>query len=174
MFKELNNLCIFFEAPTQEFSVREVAKLLKIVPATASKQLKLFEKEGILKYRKERILDLYSANLESDVYRDLKMYYNLTQLRNSGLIESLNKRYLKPTLILLGSFSKGLDTEESDIDLVIISEVTKEFPERKHYENVLRRTIHLFLVKDIKELKNTHLINSILNGVVVQGELRWI
>jgi len=73
MFKELNNLKVFFESPAREFNVRETARILKIAPATASKRLKEFAKKGILKERKERFLNLYKPNFESELYLDLKL-----------------------------------------------------------------------------------------------------
>ena len=173
MFKELNILKPFFEEPNREFNVREAARILKITPATASKKLKEFSKQSILKHRKERILELYKANLESYAYRDLKTYYTIRKLRNSNLIESLNEFYLKPAIILYGSSSKGMDTETSDIDLIIISENTKEFPKKKEYEKKLGKDIHIFAVKKLSELENKHLINNVLNGIVLEGELAW-
>ena len=174
MFNELNTLKLFFEDPVREYNVREVARLLKIAPATASKFLKTFEKKGILLGRKERMLLLYKANVESEVYRDLKIYYNLRILKDSGLIEELNKFYLKPTIILYGSFAKGYDVKESDIDLVVISEKNKKFTNLKKYEKKLLKDIQIFVVKSIKDLKNKHLMNNVLNGVVIQGRFEWI
>jgi len=174
MFKELNILKLFFEEPTREFNVREVARLLKISPATASKELKKLVKKRLLKERKERMLNLYKSDLESDTYRDLKIYYNLRKVRESDLIDSLNKFYLKPTIVMFGSCAYGLDTEMSDFDLLVISEKTKEFPEAKSYEKRLNRKLQLFIVKEIKDLKNEHLINNVLNGVKIQGKIKWI
>jgi len=174
MFKELNILKIFFEEPSREYNVREVARILKIAPATASKELKKLVKEGLLKDRKERNLNLYKANLESDVYKDTKLYYNIRKLKERGLIEAINKFYLKPTILLFGSGSYGNDTETSDLDLLIISERTKEFPEIKKFEEKLNRKLQIFIVKDIKDLKNKHLINNILNGIILQGQVKWI
>ncbi len=174
MFKELNTLRPFFERPSRELGVREFSRLARITPATASKRLKELEREGILKYRKERNLDLYSANPDSGAYRDLKTYYNIRKLRKSGLLDKLDNLYLKPTIILFGSAAKGLDTETSDLDLVVVSEVRKEFSGKEHYRKVLGRELHIFPVKDIKALKNRHLINSVMNGIVLQGELKWI
>jgi len=174
MFKELNNLRLFFEEPTREFNVREIARLRKISPATASKELTLLVKKNLLKERKERLLKLYKADLESDSYEDAKTFYNIRKAKDTGLIEALNKFYLKPTIILFGSCASGLDTETSDFDLLIISEKTKEFPETNKYEKKLKRKLQLFIVKDIKELKNKHLINNILNGMPVQGRIKWI
>ncbi len=173
MFKEINILRLFFEEPNREFNVREAARILKITPATASKKLKEFSKQSMVKHRKERMLDLYKANLESDSYTDLKVYYTIRRLRESSLIESLNEFYLKPTIILYGSCSKGIDTETSDIDMVVISENTKEFPKKEEYEKKLKKGIHIFVIKNLKELRNEHLISNALNGILLQGELLW-
>jgi len=170
MFKELNIMRLFFEDPNKEFNIREVARILKIAPATASSQLKKLAKEGFLKEKKERNLIIYKANLDDERYKDIKVYYNIRKIKESGLIEELNKFYLKPTIILFGSASFGLDTKDSDIDLVVISEKTKEFINKKQeYENIIKRRLQLFVIKNIKELKNEHLINNVLNGIVIQG-----
>ncbi len=174
MFKELNTLQIFLESPTREFNVREVARILHIAPATASSKLKSFVKKGLLKERKERILKLYKSNLESEVYRDTKKFYDIRKIKNSGIIEELNRFYIKPTIILFGSVSYGLEIEDSDIDILIISEKTKDFPKTKEFEKRLNRKLQLFIVKDIKELKNKHLINNVLNGTILQGGIKWI
>jgi DNA-binding transcriptional ArsR family regulator len=173
MFKELNILKIFFESPAKEFNVREAARALNIAPATASSQLKLFAKEGFLSERKERNLILYKANLDNPAYTEAKRYYNVLKIRESGIIEELDKFYIKPAIIMFGSASEGLDVENSDIDLVIISENTKHMNVEK-FEKKLNREIQLFAIKNIKDLQNPHLINNALNGTVIQGEIKWI
>lgn len=172
MFKELNSLRLFFKEPNREFGVREAARVLKQSPATASKELKRLAKHGILKERKDRVYKLYKANLESDAYKDLKTYYNIRKIKESGLLEALNRFYLHPTIVLFGSAAFGLDTETSDFDLLIISEKTK-IPNLKHFEEVLKRDLHILPVRKISEIKNKHLINNIVNGIVIAGKLRW-
>ncbi len=174
MFKKLNILRLFLEEPSREFNIREVARLLSISPATASKELKELVKLGLLKERRERIFNFYKANLESDLYRDIKVFFNIRKLKESNLINELNKFYLKPTIVLFGSSAFGLDTETSDFDLLIISEKTREFTDLKKFEKKLNRRIHLFVVKDIRDIKNEHLINNILNGITIQGKIKWI
>ncbi len=173
MFKELNILKMFFEEPNREFNVREVARILGISPATASKELKKMAKGSLLKERKERMLKLYRADLESELYRDLKTFYNIRKLKDSGLIEGLNKYYLKPSIVLFGSAAHGLDTETSDFDLLIVSERKKEFPSLKVFEKKVGRGLQLFVVKDIRELRNENLINNIANGTMLQGGIKW-
>ena len=119
-------------------------------------------------------MDLYRADFESYSYKDLKVYYTIRKLRESNLIESLKEFYLKPTIILFGSCSKGIDTETSDIDIAVISEKTSEFPGREEYGKKLKREIQLFAVKRLKELRNKHLISNVLNGIILEGELIWI
>ncbi|MBI4020236.1 MAG: nucleotidyltransferase domain-containing protein [Candidatus Aenigmarchaeota archaeon] len=173
MFNKLALLRLFLEQPSREFSVREASRAVRIAPATASKKLKEYTKKGILKERKERVLKLYKADVESCSYTDLKIYYNMRKIRESGLLEAINRFYLKPAVVLFGSASSGMDTETSDFDLVVISEKTAEFPGLKAFEKKINRRLQLFAVKDIREVKNEHLINNILNGIVLQGRIRW-
>lgn len=174
MFKEVNTLKPFLEEPNREFNVRELARLLKIAPATASKKLKEFAKNGLLKQREERMLLLYKADLDSESYTDLKVYYNIRKIKESGLIEALNKFYLKPSIVLFGSAATGLDTETSDIDLFIETEKKSNIEPLKTFEKKLNRTLQILTAPNIQKLKNPHLINNILNGITIQGTLKWI
>jgi predicted nucleotidyltransferase len=173
MFNKLNILKTFFNNPKKEFNIREIARLLKISPATASTQLKSLAKQGFLKQRNYKHLILCRADLESNKYKDLKTYHTITRLRESGLITALNEFYLKPTIILFGSASRGIDTEASDLDLLIISEKTQNLKEKEKYEHKLKREIQLFPVRKISDLRNKHLINNVLNGIVIQGSIEW-
>jgi len=174
MFKNINTLQLFFEEPAREFNVREVARLIKVAPATASKQLSSLAKSNILQEREERRFKLYKANLNSEHYKDLKIYYNIRKIRESGLLAALDNFYLRPAVVLFGAASHGLDTETSDFDLLVISEKTQEFAENKKFEKILGRPLQIFVFKNIKDIKNKHLLNNMLNGIVLQGEVKWI
>ena len=174
MFKELNILRVFFENSSREFGVREIARLLKISPATASKELKELSRKGILIGRKDRIFLMYKANLDAEHYKDLKLFYNIRKIKESGLVDALNRFYAKPAILLFGSASSGEDTEDSDFDLLIVSEKTKDFTEKQKFEKNLNRKLQIFVVKKISDLKNEHLVNNVLNGLVLQGRIKWI
>lgn len=174
MFKELNTLKIFFEEPNREFNVREAARILKISPANASNRMKSFAKMGLLIERKERTSNLYKVDLEQDTYRDLKTYYNLRKIKESGLMDALNKFYMKPTMVLFGSAATGLDTETSDFDILVISEKAAQIKDIERFEKKINRKLQIFAVKDVKDLKNPHLINNVLNGIILQGKIKWI
>ena len=173
MFKELNTLKPFLDEPERAFHIREIASILEISPATASKKLKNLQKEGILIHQKMAILDLFRANLSSEEYKDIKIYYNIKRLRDVGLIKGLNEHFLKPTIILFGSASFGNDTSSSDYDLCILSEVSEEF-DKSNYEEKLGRKIQLFLFNSFPKEEIVPLVNSILSGKTLQGEVKWI
>lgn len=174
MFKKLNTMDIFLEDPIKEVNVREFARIKKIAPATASKELEILYKENLLKKNIFKGLNLYSANTESEAYKDLKVYKTIRKLKESGLIDAINKHYLKPTIIFFGSASRGEDNKQSDIDLLIISERKSELSDKDKYEKKFKKEIQLIVVTDIKEIKNEHLINNILNGITIQGTVKWI
>lgn len=81
---------------------------------------------------------------------------------------------MHPTIILFGSKASGYDVETSDNDLVVITERTREFERLSEFEKRIGKTLQLFVVKNLKELMNEHLINNVLGGIVLQGEIRWM
>jgi predicted nucleotidyltransferase len=173
MFEKIELLRLFFTNPTKEYGVREVAKLLKIAPATASTKLRELNKQKLLSHRKERVYDLYKAAVQSPLYTNAKRYDTIERIHASGLFAAIEKQYNKPVLVLFGSAAHGLDTENSDIDLLILSENTAPFPEQKRYEKALGRPLQLFVKRSLKELGNEHLVTSVINGIVLAGELQW-
>ncbi len=174
MFKELNIMRLFFERPNHEYNVRDVARSLKISPATASTRLKRLARHGLLKERKERLSKLYRPDLESDLYIDLKRFFITRKIRESGLLDALNDFYMKPAVVIFGSAAYGMDTDNSDVDILVISENTKMMGNLEGFKRKIKREIHLLVVRDVRDLKNKHLINNVLNGTVLQGEIKWI
>jgi len=130
------------------------------------KMLREFEKNKIVSSKRERNLVLYKARLDSSIYLDLKRFYNIRLLRNSGLIEHLNDVFLYPVIILFGSFAKGDNDKQSDIDICIISKEKKEVNLKK-FENKIKHKIQIFNYIDINYIKNEHLKNNIFYGVVL-------
>tara|TARA_Y100000310_G_scaffold144893_3_gene144226 strand:- start:41766 stop:42359 length:594 start_codon:yes stop_codon:yes gene_type:complete len=174
MFKELNILQHFFKEPIRQFNVRELARILKQAPATVSKELKALAKKGILQQEKERRFHLYKANIDSEYYKDLKVYYTIRQIKETGLLEALNKFYWHPDITLFGSAARGMDTETSDIDLLLITDKTEYCHELKQFEKKLHREIQIFPVKHVKSIGNKHLVSNMMDGIPIQGQIEWI
>ena len=174
MFKEINNLRIFFEEPEREFHLREIARILKKNPVTVKKHLEKFIEKGVLNLKKERKFYFYSSNTENPSYKEIKRQYNRDKLINSNLIDFLKKEFNLPTIILFGSYEKGEDNKNSDVDICIITESRKEVDIKK-YEKIINRKIqlHIFKNEEFRKLriKNKNLFNSIINGYKIYGLL---
>jgi len=175
MDKKVSIQAPFFEHPSTTFHIREIAKRTKINHTTIRQYLQKLEQEGyLIKNTQSKPYETYLSNPSSSKFKNLKLYYNLEKIRLSNIIEKLEKEYDYPTIILFGSFSKALDDEQSDVDLCIISNITKEI-ELKSFEKIIRRTIsfHLYNKQKWNALKkqNPALINSICNGLVLSGQL---
>ena len=164
---------LFIENPEKEYHLRELARILKKSPATISKEVRLLISENFLIFKSERNHSLYKSNTESEGYRQDKIFFNLNNLRKSKLIEFLKKEYNYPeAIILFGSYRKGENNSNSDIDLAVISPIKNEI-NIKNFEKKLKHNIQLFVfskkdVSDLKE-KNKELLNNILNGIVIYG-----
>ena len=174
MFKELNSLNLFFEEPNREFHLRELSRLLKKNPVTIKNHLKEFKKLEAIKCVKSRGLEIYSANLENPYYKEFKRIYNRFKIIESGLLDFLKKEFSLPTIVIFGSYERGEDNKNSDIDIFILSEVKKEIP-LKDFEKRLNKPIQLHIKskKEFERMKkdNKELINSILNGSIISGFL---
>lgn len=163
----------FINEPEREFHIRELARINRKAPTTVSKYLFKYEKKGLLTVKKRFNHLLYRASFESPIFRQVKLFYNLKKLRESGLINYLTEEFNNPeAIVLFGSFRKAEDIPKSDIDLLIITSSKREGDLTK-YENILKHKIQLFLYSrndiDKIKIKNKELLNSFINGIVLEG-----
>lgn len=167
------NIMRYFLKDNKECHVRQLAKLEKKSPTTISKYLESYKKEGLLVSSRRFNHLFYKANMDNPAFRDMKIAYNIEQIRSSGLIEFLEKG-CPEAIILFGSMRKGDNAEKSDIDIAVI-EPEKEEPDVAPYEKKLNHGIQLIQLtpKDIESLKanNKEFLNSIANGIVLYGFL---
>ena len=173
MERKITILKPFFEDPNRKFSIRELSRILKINHTTVRQYLNKLVKEGFLSSKKEGLYSFYQLILSKKAL-NLKLYYNLEKIRNSNLIEDLEKAYDLPVIVLFGSYTLARDDTSSDIDICLISNVDKEFQTNK-YEKSLNRKISLHKFSkdswDKAKKSNPNLINNICNGIVLSGEL---
>lgn len=160
----------FFVNPTVKLRVRHIEKKLKLPIPSVIRYTKELEKEGILKKEAIANIFIYSADRVSRNYLVEKKVFNIKLIFESELIDYLIKEYSNPVVILFGSYSKGEDIENSDIDLYIETPKKHEFNLQK-FEKSLMRNIQIFNYKNINEVPNLHLANNIINGIVLNNFL---
>ena len=166
MNNKIKLLKIIFENPTTKFHLRELARLTKLMPNTIINiSNKLLKEKLIIKEKRKHIVEI-SANIENEDFIIQKKLFNLQQIYCSGIIKFLKQKYSPKLISVIGSFSKGEDIENSDIDLVLIT--TKEKREElTKFEKKLSRKIHLLLT-DYKKISKEFYTN-LINGVVLYG-----
>ena len=124
---------------------------------------------NLIKVKQDKDSRRWSIELNRDNHAvmQLKRVDNLRQVYESGLVDFLEKEFAGATIILFGSYSRGEDVINSDIDIAIIGR-----KERKinliSYEKILERQIHLSFYNSFKEV-HIHLRENIFNGIVLIG-----
>ena len=158
----------FFVNPTKKLRVREIERTLKLPLPSVIRYCKELEKEEILTTIKTGNVVFYTSDRTSEKYLLEKKLFNVKSLYESGLIEHLKIELSNPPIILFGSYTKGEDVEESDIDLYIETLSKKEIVLDK-FERFLKRKIQIFRHKNLKEISNPNLANNIINGILLNG-----
>ena len=172
MYKMRNNeekvLKELFNKPTYRFHIRELARVAKLNPNTIINLTNQLEKEGIMQKQKKKHLVEISLNFRNPRTIQRRKFFNLLQIQNSGLIEFLVKEYSPKSITLVGSYSRGEDSEQSDIDLVI-NTLVKEIADLTKFEKILGRKIHLLLLA--KKISD-EFFNNLINGIVLYGAIK--
>ena len=160
----------FFINPIIKMRVRQIERELKLSLPSVIRYCDELYNEGILKKEKISNVVLFSADRTSKHFLLEKKLYNIKNIYKSGLIDYLINELSNPIIIVFGSYSKGEDIENSDIDLYIETPSKREIKVEK-FEKNLKRNIQFFVHSDIKQINNPNLMNNILNGVILNGFL---
>lgn len=160
-------LKILFETPNKEYYLRELSRIIKISPNAVSTGLKELEKENLALMEKKVTLKI-RANQENQKFKQLKRINNLNNIYSSGIIDYLGEKFPLSTIILFGSYSKGEDTERSDIDFAILDTKEKAL-ELEKYEKSLNRRVNIEFI-NIRNITK-ELRNSIINGISLKGNI---
>ena len=168
MLEIINSLAPFFKDCYRRISVREYARLVKISPPTASKQLECYKRKGLLKKEVERQYFYYFADKDSWLFTELSRIYWRRRIENSGLLNFFEKEFFSPVVILFGSLAKAEAKADSDMDIAVFTS-TNKIVNLKEFEKKLKRSIQLFVFSSRDAVKNPELLNNLLNGCVIKG-----
>jgi len=170
---KLRVLRLFFEGPNERLHLREIARRAGLSATGAMKILSALEKEGLVKKERTALTVVYRGNYDNENFIALKRSLNLYSLYSSSLVSALVDFYKTPEcIVLFGSYAKGEDVKESDIDIAIITGI-KKYPPFEIYESSLKRKISLHLIKNTKN-EGKDFINSLANGIVLYGYMEVV
>lgn len=166
---------LIFNFPNKTFHIRMLEKDTGFSTTAIIDSIEELKKYEIVKIEETPLTTNVKANLESEAYRFYKLVFNLYRLKRYGFIDNLVETFGNPeAIVLFGSFAKGEDIEESDIDILVISS-------QKNNEN-LEDFVNLFK-KELNRKINIHTLpslakssnefkNAVANGIVLHGYLK--
>ncbi len=150
-------------------SLRGIARMIKKTPTAVSNALSTLKKVGMIKAEKSKNMNLLSIELNRDDPQALafKRVENLRMIYESGIVGYLKEHFQGSTMILFGSYSKGEDTVQSDIDIAIIGAKEKNLDLRV-FDKLFERKVSINFYKSFKDI-HKHLLDNILNGILLNG-----
>jgi predicted nucleotidyltransferase len=160
-------LSFLFEKASKSFNARTIAKNLKVSPPAIAKALPKLQKENLITIEKEAGRLSIELNRDNRKIIQLKRVHNLKTIYESNIIEFLEDKFPGSIIILFGSYSKGEDTLNSDIDIAIIEAKEKPLSLEK-FEEILDREIIIQFYPSLKEI-HKNLRSNILNGIILKG-----
>ena len=120
--KNLIKILQFLIENDTESSQTKIRNKIKIAKATLIKWLNYLEKNNFVKTRIEGVSKLYKLNKENIILKQFKILNTLIKICELNV---LKKKY-NIKVYLYGSASRGEDSKESDIDLLIIGDIKRQ------------------------------------------------
>jgi predicted nucleotidyltransferase len=140
--KELFRL--YFTNPDDEYSLRELERVLNIPVSMIRKELNRLEEDGIFLSRKKGNTIYYLLNKSYPLFDELKSIVSKTIGVQGLLKEILNRMKGIEFAFVYGSFAKHEETAKSDIDLFIVGKLDEArlLREINKLEGKLKRKIN--------------------------------
>jgi predicted nucleotidyltransferase len=164
----------FFAYPNREIMLNQLSLELGISKATASREVVRLAKENFLKKKVFGKTWIISCNQKHQYFQSLKVGYNLAMISDSGILEELHKKLPNSKVVVLfGSYRKGDDVEESDIDIAVeladdeLRIISLGIVSQLGYRKNVPVNLHVFSRGKI----DLNLFANIANGIVLEGFL---
>ena len=148
---------------------RQIANFLDVSPPAVMKSLPNLEKENLIKIKQDKETKRWEIGLNRDYHRvmQLKRAENLKLIYETGFADFLEQEFAGATIILFGSYSRGEDIINSDIDLAVIGRKDKQL-NLEEYEKKLERQININFYDSFKNI-HKHLKENLCNGIILIG-----
>jgi len=166
---------VLFKFPEKEFSLSDLARLAGVAKANIGSTLEEFQNAGLINIEKLSKIWRIKANQSNWLFVRSKIIYNLNFVYKIGLVEFLIEYFKNPkAIVLFGSFRKGEDLSNSDIDIAIESTEVKDYQiiglrEFSELEKIIGRRIQIHLFN--RENIDIGIFNNIANGILLWGFL---
>ena len=144
-----------FTHPEESFFVRQIALILKEDPTNVSREMAKLEELGILRSKRNGNLKHFQANQECPFFEELKGLVLKTTGVAGRIRASLDKLAGIEYAFIYGSYAKGEEKADSDVDLLIIGDVDMDRLDSNlgKLEKMLGREIN-YVLYNMEEFKS--------------------
>ena len=154
-------LKLFYNNQNTPTHLRLIARKTNMNESSISRQLNLLEKNKILKSLKDGNLKKFYVNYNKIPsifpFFDQEKLNSLPLLRQDAIKEYIKVLKRKPVLLIVfGSTAKNNFTEESDIDILEVSNAKEDEKAKKHVSAITAQNLQIFRINEgrfYKELK---------------------
>ena len=170
----LNILELFTRGFDKEYYIREVQRLLKISPRTAQLVLDDLEKKTVLEsytkgkirlYKLRRTVEARDYITFTEIYKRIK--FAEKSLKIKEIIDRLSSK-IEGMGLIFGSYAKGIEKKDSDLDIFIAGTYDKEEFERVSSVCGVKLDIKNYPLKLFKsELNKDILIKEVLDDHII-------
>lgn len=168
-------LALLFSHTEEEFHLRKVLRLASVSPGAGQRELKRLSEAGVILRTVKENQVLFQANPRCPIFEELKSVITKTAGIVDVLRESLAPLAGRISLALVyGSLARGRAGKESDIDLLVVGEVSFEDVVDKvsRAQEILRREINP-MVMSLEEYrsrlsKSDHFLDTVLKSPLIQ------
>jgi predicted nucleotidyltransferase len=168
---------LIFNYPNRIFHLREIAKETGLSTTAVMQSVEKLADFQIITVEKTNLTTDIRANLEAEEYVFYKRIFNLYRMCRHGFVNNIKNNFNAETIVLFGSFSKGEDIEESDVDILVITKnigkIESHMPLSDVIEKELNRKIRIHVLKSL-EKSDDEFKNTIANGIVLYGYLKVV
>jgi predicted nucleotidyltransferase/biotin operon repressor len=160
---------LLFKKNGKELNQNQIAKYLKVSQTAVMKALPDLKEKELIEINQDKETRRWSILLNKDnsfVFQ-LKRVDNLKQIYEYGFFDFVEKEFAGATIILFGSYSRGEDTINSDIDIAVIGRKEKSINLGK-FDEIFERKI-IFNFYDSFNVIHKNLRENLFNGIVLAG-----
>lgn len=108
----------------KDYHLREISRLVSTSPIYAAKELDNLTKVNLVKKSKKANLNIYSINKECIFLSEFKQIFLKTDYFEELIKKEINNK--AKYCFIYGSFARGEETESSDIDIFLVSEMKED------------------------------------------------
>ncbi|HUX08451.1 MAG TPA: nucleotidyltransferase domain-containing protein [Acidobacteriota bacterium] len=169
-------LVIFMLHPDEEYHQRRLAQNVEVAHRSVQLNLKRLERLGLINSRTDGNRVAYKANRDSPIFDDIRRIILKTRGFGDLLRESLEHQEGKiEVAFIYGSVASGTDGIDSDIDLMIIGDLSARTASRaiSKVKGILRREVNVSVYQK-EEFRNRVLTGNHFASRIIEADKLYL